>query len=82
MKVTVGNAISRDVAEPDDIVNARVEGGFFLERAIERILLRYETDAQLYPVVIAVTDRFERAILPDNFLHLKHTFAEADIFLN
>lgn len=78
VKVMLCNATTREVT--GDIAGARTEAGFFLEKGIERILYRYERDPKFYPIVVTVTDRFDRAILPDNFLHLKHTFAERDVF--
>lgn len=57
------------------------EGGFFLERAITKALFdSYKRKADMYPVLVVVTDQMENAIVQTNFMDLAFTFPETDRF--
>lgn len=58
------------------------EGGFYLDRAIRSVLVHSFTEKNdsLYPVIVAVTDDWEDAVLNKDFSDLKMTFPEMDLF--
>ncbi|SET57343.1 MSEP-CTERM sorting domain-containing protein [Hymenobacter actinosclerus] len=64
-----------------DAETLTAEGGFFLDRAIRQTLVRAaETPVPRYPVLVVLSDDFQRAILPTNFADLRHAFPESDLF--
>lgn len=56
-------------------------GGFFLDRAIQAVLLQaYLKNDQEYPVLVAVTPALSTAILDDDYAAWQTTFPESDLF--
>lgn len=52
-------------------------GGFFLERAIQQILVAaYEKPTATFPVIVVVTDNLENAVLDKGFADLQAAFPE------
>jgi hypothetical protein len=59
------------------------EGGFYLDRAIKKTLFSaYQENANLYPIIVVVTDSIQNAILDKDFSDFKMTFPESDLFFN
>jgi len=59
------------------------EGGFYLDRAIRKILFHAHKDkSESYPVIVVVTDSIQHAVLDRDFSDLSFTFPESDIFFN
>lgn len=57
------------------------EGGFYLDRAIKKILIHsYTNISDSYPLIITVTDSLSNAIIENDFSDLKIAFPESDIF--
>lgn len=57
------------------------EGGFFLERAINKTLIEsYKINDNSYPVIVVVTDDIKKAIIEKDFSNLKFTYPESDNF--
>ena len=57
------------------------EGGFYLERAIKKILFRaYENKTDTYPIIIVVTDDMYSSIISKDFKDFKITFPESNLF--
>lgn len=57
------------------------DGGFFLDRAIRKVLFEsYENCNNTYPVIVVVTDDFSRAIIGDDFSDFKITYPESPYF--
>jgi len=57
------------------------EGGFFLQRAIRKILFEhYQSNDDTYPIIVVVTDNFYGAVLEKDFADLKFTFPENNFF--
>lgn len=56
------------------------EGGFFLERAIQKILFAAHKNIMEYPKIVVVTDRFDKAILPSGFSDMAAAIPELDYF--
>jgi hypothetical protein len=57
------------------------EGGFFLERSLEKICVdNYRRLSPEYPRIVVVTDSFPRALLRKDLRDLRFTFPESDIF--
>jgi hypothetical protein len=57
------------------------EGGYFLDRAIRKTLFN-AYKGKSYPVIVAVTDKFENAILDKDFSDFKFAFPESEVFFN
>jgi hypothetical protein len=56
-------------------------GGFYLEGAMRQLLAEAQTKpAATYPVFVAVTDDFARALLPTNFAELQGATPEQSVF--
>jgi hypothetical protein len=48
--------------------NIEFEGGFFLERAIRKILIdSYRSKTNTYPLIVVITDNFQNSILENDF---------------
>lgn len=63
--------------------NQTFEGGYYLDRAIKTTLFNaYQDKSNTYPVIVAVTDSIQNAILDKDFADLKFTFPESDLFFN
>jgi len=57
------------------------EGGYYLDRAIKATLVK-ANNKETYPIMVAVTDSIQNAILDKDFSDLKFTFPESNIFFN
>jgi len=59
------------------------EGGFYLERAINRTLFKaYKSKSEFYPVMVVVTDSLKNAVLDKDFSDFKFAFPEGNLFFN
>jgi hypothetical protein len=57
------------------------EGGFYLERAIKKILFdAYVKKAGTYPIIVTVTDDMYSSIMSKDFKDFKITFPESNVF--
>lgn len=57
------------------------EGGFYLERAIKKILFdAYEDKTDTYPIIVVVTDDMYSSIISKDFKDFKITFPESNLF--
>lgn len=55
------------------------EGGFYLERAVRKILFNhYQQKESTYPVIVVVTDYMQTAIVKKGFADMKTAFPESD----
>lgn len=59
------------------------EGGFYLDRAIKTVLYNsYKELSNRYPIIIAVSNDLEKAVLPKDFQDLKITYPDNHWFYN
>jgi len=59
------------------------ENGFYLERAIQTLLIdAHKNNTDTYPVFVVVTDALKEAIVDKDFSDLEFAYPENDIFLN
>ncbi|GAA4238259.1 hypothetical protein GCM10022291_28050 [Postechiella marina] len=57
------------------------QGGFFLERAIKKILFNsYTNTSNNYPIIVVVTDNILDAIISKNFADFKFAYPESNLF--
>lgn len=57
------------------------DGGFFLDRAIRRVLFNsYKDRNNAYPVIVVVTDRIENAIIEKDFSDFEIAYPENNLF--
>ncbi|NDV96859.1 MSEP-CTERM sorting domain-containing protein [Dysgonomonas sp. 521] len=57
------------------------EGGFFLDRAIKKILFdAYTNPTNAYPVIVVVSDNIDKGIVNQGLGDLKFTYPESDYF--
>jgi hypothetical protein len=87
MKVSLVNATVKDIDPRDDwkeaYKNHVFEGGFFLERAIRKILVNNHQETPFsHPVMVVISNRFDQAILPKNFRDLDFTLPDTDYFFH
>jgi len=85
-KITFCNAFTKEygtsIVEQFELFKKEEQkSGFFLERAINEILLEsYANPTDSYPVVVVITDNMKRAILPTNFNEIAFAFPEQKHF--
>lgn len=61
----------------EDLMTEYSEGGFFLDRAIKKVLFNSYTNPQdSYPIIVVVSNDIKNAILYNNFADLKFTYPE------
>ncbi|WP_378183273.1 MSEP-CTERM sorting domain-containing protein [Aquimarina sp. SS2-1] len=59
------------------------EGGFYLDRAIKKTLSEsYQNQKDSYPIIVAVTDTLNHAVLDKDFSDFKVAFPDHDRFYN
>ncbi len=59
------------------------EGGFFLDRAIKKVLFNaYREQSKTYPVIVVVTDSIQKAVVDNDFSDFKFAFPESNLFFN
>ena len=64
-----------------DISSQDFEGGFFLDRAIKKILFdSYTNPSNTYPVIVVVSDNIDKAIVNLDFENMRFTYPESDTF--
>ncbi|SDG53302.1 MSEP-CTERM protein [Pedobacter terrae] len=57
------------------------DGGFYLEGAIKKILIKnYTTNSNAYPIMVVVSDTLANSILQNDFANFKITYPESDDF--
>lgn len=62
-----------------DLMNQSSSGGFFLDRAIKKVLFdSYINTRDSYPVIVVVSNDIKNAILYDDFSDLRFTYPEDD----
>ncbi len=83
-KVSFTNSIVNTISLKDwehQIEKQERSGGFFLERAFQKILTdNYNRNDSSYPIMIVITDSLQGAILPKNFSDLQFTFPENEFY--
>jgi hypothetical protein len=61
--------------------DTKFEGGFYLQRAIEKILFAsYHDKKNAYPVIVVITDAFGKAIVTNDLSDMRIAFPESDFF--
>jgi hypothetical protein len=85
IKFNFTSAFSKEIDyAPDwrDQLNQQLfEGGFYLEGAIKKILIdNYIANANVYPVIIVITDTLENSILQNDFADFKIAYPESNDF--
>lgn len=59
------------------------EGGYYLDRAIKQTLFdSYKNNYNTYPVIVAVTDSIDQAILNQDFSDFKMTYPDLNVFFH
>lgn len=59
------------------------EGGYYLDRAIKQTLFdSYKNDSNTYPVIVAVTDSINQAILDKDFSDFKMAYPDLNVFFH
>jgi hypothetical protein len=57
------------------------KGGFFLDRAVKKILFdAYTNPGNTYPVIVVISDNIDKAIINQGLGDLKFTYPESDLF--
>lgn len=65
----------------NELKTQNFEGGFYLERAIKKVLFNSYTNlSDSYPIIIVVTDNMLNAIISKNFTDFKITYPENNFF--
>ena len=60
---------------------SKAGGGFYADRAIKSILFNaYQTQKNLYPVIVIVSDSFNNAVFEKDFSDWSFSFPESDLF--
>lgn len=78
---TYSNTIDLDKNWKNAMNTQHFEGGFYLERAIKKILFEtYKNTTATYPILITVTDDMLNAIISKDFKDFKITFPESNLF--
>jgi hypothetical protein len=82
---TLCNAYANQMSSWDETKKRLAEdifsGGFFLERAIQKIATKNFLDhSDKQPVIVIVSNNFSKAIIRKDFADLKTAFPESDIF--
>jgi hypothetical protein len=68
-------------AAKENLKGKTFEGGFFLERSLQKICVdNYRHLSPEYPRIVVVTDSFPRALFKKDLRDLHFTFPESDIF--
>jgi len=71
----LGNKLEKDIADQ------RFGGGFFLDRAIKKILFdAYTNPDNTYPVIVVISDNMNKAIINQGLGDLKFTYPESNLF--
>jgi len=66
---------------PHALTTTTYAGGYFLDRALREVLVEaYQHPQGSYPVLVAVTDSLEHAVLPGNLADFDLTCPESDVF--
>ncbi len=64
-----------------ELLNKEFQGGFFLDRAIKKILVgSYTRTDNSYPVIVVFSDDINKAILNYDFGDLQFTYPESNLF--
>lgn len=65
----------------EELKKQKFEGGFFLDRAVKKILFDSYTNPQMtYPVIVVLSDNMQKAILYHDFADMEFTYPEGDRF--
>jgi len=63
--------------------NQSFEGGFYLERAIKKILVEsFQQNNSTYPVIVVLSDNISSAIIQKDFADFRMAFPESELFYN
>lgn len=78
---TYVNTMSMGDRWEEDLMKQHSEGGFFLDRAIKKILFgSYTKPKDSYPIIVVVSGDIQNAILYNNFADFRFTYPEDDKF--
>ncbi|MCX2574824.1 MSEP-CTERM sorting domain-containing protein [Pedobacter sandarakinus] len=85
VKLHFVNSISEEMDYHPNWKNAlqtkKCQGGFYLEGAIKKILIKhYRRHERTFPVIITVTNDFESSILPDDYAAYKLSYPDCSNF--
>lgn len=76
---TYVNTMPMDDDWADNLRDQYSDGGFFLDRAIKKILFdSYINPKKNYPIIVVISDNMKDAILYDNFADFRFTYPETD----
>ncbi|GAB6124162.1 MSEP-CTERM sorting domain-containing protein [Dysgonomonas termitidis] len=65
----------------EELKKQKSEGGFFLDRAVKKILFDSYTHPQTtYPVIVVLSDNIQEAVLYNDFAGMEFTYPEGDRF--
>lgn len=84
-QISYTGAYVQTVAMTDDwgegLKSQYSEGGFFLDRAIKKILFEsYTNPTNTYPIIVVVSDNIQNAIIYSDFADLEFAYPENDKF--
>ncbi|BAO76611.1 membrane protein, putative [Winogradskyella sp. PG-2] len=83
-KVSFSNTYSRTIDFNDlkaSINREYFDGGFYLERAIKKVLFEnHNIKTNTYPIIVVVTDNMYSSIISKDFKDFKMTFPESNLF--
>lgn len=84
-KISFTNSFSKtqnfDATWENALKNQTFEGGFYLERAIKKILFNsYTTLSNEYPIIIVVSDNMRESVISKNFADFEIAFPECNLF--
>jgi hypothetical protein len=83
--ITAANYKTKTVEMADgwksELKKLPAEGGFFLERAMKKVIAgSYQSGSSRYPIIIVVSDDFDNAIMSDTFADMKFAFPETNFY--
>lgn len=65
----------------DKLKEKEFKGGFFLDRAIKKILFEtYQKSEKTYPVIVVVSENLNKAILFNDLTDIQFTYPESELF--
>jgi len=75
------HSLANNLMQYYDSYSQTFEGGFYLDRAIKTALFSAYKNKS-YPVIVAVTDSIQNAVLDKDFSDFKFAFPESNLFFN
>ncbi len=77
------NTIKLDNQWKEQYKNLKFDGGFYLDRAIRKVLFdAYREKTKTYPVIVVLTGDMKNAFLDKDFSDFRFAFPESNLFFN